>query len=59
MQKLRMTFTTHKAQPWEEALSQAQQDSTVRIPWMEALSQCSSCCCDLGYFCNNHPPRDH
>jgi hypothetical protein len=34
-------FTTHKAQPWEEALSQGQQGKTIIRPWEEALSQSS------------------
>jgi hypothetical protein len=55
MQQLLMTLTTHKAQPWEEALSQAQQDKTIIRPWEEALSQRSSCHYGLGYSCN-HPP---
>jgi ABC-type uncharacterized transport system YnjBCD substrate-binding protein len=33
MQQLLMTLTMHKAQPWEEALSQAQEDRTVTRPW--------------------------
>jgi hypothetical protein len=41
MQQLHMTLTTHKAQPLEEALSQAQQDKMIIRPWEEALSQCS------------------
>jgi hypothetical protein len=32
MQQLCMTLTTQKAQPWEQALSQAQQDRTVMRP---------------------------
>jgi hypothetical protein len=38
MQQWFMTLTTHKAQPWEKALSQAQQDRTVMRPWGQALS---------------------
>jgi ABC-type uncharacterized transport system YnjBCD substrate-binding protein len=37
MQKLYMTLITHKAQPWEEALSQAQQDKIIIRSWEEAL----------------------
>jgi hypothetical protein len=29
MQQLHKTLTTHKAQPWEKALSQAQQNKTI------------------------------
>jgi hypothetical protein len=39
MQQLRMTLTTHKAQPLEEALSPAQQDRTVTKSWGAVLSQ--------------------
>jgi hypothetical protein len=39
MQQLHMTLTMHKAQPWEKAISQAQQDRKVTGPWGEALSQ--------------------
>jgi hypothetical protein len=28
-------------------------------PWGEAFSQCYSCCCGLGYFCNHPPPKGH
>jgi hypothetical protein len=56
MQQLHMTLTMHKAQPWQEALSQAQQDRTIMRSWEEALSQCSSCCCGLGYSYNSPPP---
>jgi hypothetical protein len=72
MKQLHMTLTTHKAQsweealsqaqhdrtlmrPWEEALSQAQQDKTTIRPWEEALSQHYSCCCCIGYSCNQPP----
>jgi hypothetical protein len=34
MQQLHKTLTKHKAQPWEEALSQVQQDRTVMRPWL-------------------------
>jgi hypothetical protein len=39
MQQLHKTLTTHKAQHWQEALSQVQQDKTIIRPWEEALSQ--------------------
>jgi hypothetical protein len=39
MQQLHMSLTTHKAQPWEEVLSWAQQDRIITRPWGEALSQ--------------------
>jgi hypothetical protein len=58
-QQLHMTLTTHKAQPWEESLSQAQQARTVMRPWEEAISQHLSCGCGLGCSCNQPPPRGH
>jgi hypothetical protein len=41
MQQLHVSLTMHKAQPWEEALSWAQQDRIIMRPWGEALAQCS------------------
>jgi hypothetical protein len=73
MQKLNMTLTTHKAQPWGETLSQAQQDKTVMRPWGEALSHAQqdkkimrpgedalsqcSSCCCGLGYSCNHPPQ--
>jgi hypothetical protein len=59
MQQLRITLTTHKAQPWEEALSQVQQDKTIIRPWGEALSQCSPVAMALVILVTTPPPRGH